>query len=379
MSMRVLTTMMTYKKVLYALFFLCVTFTSAVFASTANWMSEIPNDRIMNQLIIPGTHDSGSYAITSFSKFSLTHDDPLPMWIEEISNILPISLVRMIVAGWSKTQPYSIADQLNNGIRYLDFRVCHDTDSHLYLCHALLSVRLNHALHQIQTFISQNPSEIILLDINHIYNINNSNDEAQLISLIQGYLGNIAVPNSYHANDTIGTIRQSNRNVIILMNTDQPVTDPALQKFVSTMLWHESNIDSPWPNVSTTSALKSILDTQMAARAKIYASANNFFVLQVIKTENTDQVIDGIVNAWQYPNTIKRYEISVNQAFNNWLNGYIDLYGQQPMNIVIHDWFDHTWNLIPLAIQYDTQSLSYQSQPRHHDEKLDELSAWYQR
>src|SRR3989338_6650221 len=98
-------------------------FASIACASNNNWMQVIPNDRIFNQLIIPGTHDSGTYGIQSQSPFAFTPDDPLPLWIEAISNILPESLVRPIVASWSKTQVYSIADQLNQGIRYLYFRV----------------------------------------------------------------------------------------------------------------------------------------------------------------------------------------------------------------------------------------------------------------
>ena len=359
--------------------FIFIIFSVNIFADNNNWMSQIPNDRILNQLIIPGTHNSGSYNITGFSQFSLSSDNPLPIWIEEISNILPISLVRTIVAGWSKTQPYPITDQLNNGVRYLDFRVC-NFQSHLYLCHALISVRLKDTLQQIQTFVQNNPSEIILLDINHIYNVNNSADETQLVQLLQSYLGNIAIPNSYHTSDTMGTLRQSQRNVIILMDTNQPISDSNASQFSTQYLWHQSNINSPWPNVSDIPDLKNSLDTEVAFRAKTYASSNHFFVLQMIQTEGTDQVIDGILDPLQYPSTIQNYETPLNVVLNNWLNNDITTYGQPAINIVMQDWFTNQSPVVPLAIQYDTQSLASNNQLQNSDlnAKLAALRHWAQ-
>lgn len=357
--------------------FVSIIFSVSVFADDTNWMSQIPDNRILNQLIIPGTHNSGSYDITSTSKFSLSDNNPLPTWIEQISNILPASLVRTIVAGWSKTQPYSITDQLNNGVRYLDFRVC-DFESHLYLCHTLISARLKDTLQQIQTFVQNHPSEIILLDINHIYNVNNSADETQLVQLLQQYLGNIAVPNTYHTTDTIGTLRQSQRNVIIFMDTDQTINDPTALQFSTQYLWHERNINSPWPNVSDIGDLKNILDSEVACRAKTYMSTNNFFVLQAIKTENTSAVINGIINPQEYPNSIQTYETALNGILNSWLSTDISTYGQRAINIVIQDWLMNPNPVVALAVKYDTQPIANN---RLKDDamnaKLAELKKWY--
>jgi len=182
--------------------------TSVIFANstTTDWMSHIPSDRKLNQLIIPGTHDSGTYAITSVSHFSISDPGPLPTWLEKISNILPVSIIRPIIAGWSKTQPYSIADQLNNGIRYLDFRVCYNS-SDFYLCHTMLGDSVATALKDIQTFAKVHPSEIIIIDFNHLYGIDDSAIATQFLQLLKNNLETIAIPNIYNASNTIGQIR----------------------------------------------------------------------------------------------------------------------------------------------------------------------------
>lgn len=371
--------MQTIKKINTIIYTLTCLFFSypAAYADNANWMSQIPNDRIFNQLIIPGTHNSATASIQPQSPFSLSGDDPLPAWIEEISNILPISIVRPIVAGWSKTQPYSIKKQLNNGIRYLDFRVCY-FQSHLYTCHALISNRLKKSLHQLQTFIHNNPSEIVIVDINHIYNVNSSDTETQLIQLLQNSLGDIAIPNTHQLSETIGSLRASKRNVIILMNLTQPINDPTAAEFAKHDIFAESNINSPWPNVTTVNDLKNKLDPEVAFRASSVSSSTSLFVLQMIQTESATQIIDGVLNPAQYPNRIQPYEAPVNALLSTWLNNYIASDGANALNIVIQDWFTKDSPIVPLAIQYDSQAISpsLKNNSALH-EKLLALQAWY--
>lgn len=77
-----------------------------------NWMSNLPHALRSNvpviNLAIPGSHDSGSYGISRKAKLA-------PDAEEILKRIYPF--VPCIVQRWSKTQKYSIADQLVNGIR----------------------------------------------------------------------------------------------------------------------------------------------------------------------------------------------------------------------------------------------------------------------
>lgn len=77
-----------------------------------NWMGNLPpmlRERVpVINLAIPGSHDSGSYGINRKSKLA-------PDAEEVVQKIFPF--VPCVVRRWSKTQKYSILDQLNNGIR----------------------------------------------------------------------------------------------------------------------------------------------------------------------------------------------------------------------------------------------------------------------
>jgi len=367
---------MTRHKIITTAWVILLVISCSAFSNHANWMSAIPSDRILNQLIIPGTHDSGTATIKPQSPFSLSADAPMPLWFQIISNILPRSIVRPIVAGWSKTQSLSIQSQLKEGVRYLDFRICLYPDQQFYFCHALIGSTFGAGLASIQHFIKNHPSEIILLDINHIYNVKNAAQETHLIQMLQLFLGDIAIPNTYRPNDTIGKIHQSLRNVIILMDVNQPITDPIAAQFAARYLWHESKINSPWPNVSNMNALKNKLDAEIAFRAQTVSSATNFFVLQAIQTENTNQVINGILDPKQFPTTIQWYAYPVNIGLTRFLNAEIAIYKQSAINIVIADWLTKQSDLINFAIQYDTQAQIHRQHSTSR-EKWAALKNWY--
>jgi len=160
------------------------------------------------------------------------------------------------------------------------------------------------------------------------------------------------------------------------MDASESILTPELQQFASTYLWHESNINSPWPNASNATDLKNILDTEVTFRAKTISTATNLFVLQAIKTENANQVIDGIIAPSKYPNNINNYETSVNQTLGNWLNSYVTKDGKAAVNIVIQDWFTAQSQLVPIAIQYDNESIHYQK-INNDTAKLNQLQKWY--
>ncbi|KAF7264036.1 hypothetical protein GWI33_000737, partial [Rhynchophorus ferrugineus] len=87
-----------------------------------NWMEFLP-DAIksvpINYLAIPGTHDSFTSDITKDSEVSPDGEDILKQleWL---------SIVKVVMANWSKTQAYDVTAQLQAGIRFFDLRVCNN-------------------------------------------------------------------------------------------------------------------------------------------------------------------------------------------------------------------------------------------------------------
>jgi hypothetical protein len=75
-------------------------------------------------------------------------------------------------------------------------------------------------------------------------------------------------------------------------------------------------------------------------------------VLQFIKTETPQQIIEGILHT-DKAHDIQSYESNVNLHMMEWLNQFIMTYGYLNVNIVIQDWFDSNSQLVELAKKYD--------------------------
>ena len=109
---------------------------------TRNWMAEISDDKLLSDLSIPGTHDSGS---------------------KNIGNTR------------ARTQNFTIEEQLDDGIRFLDIRLRWkgsfgyngQIKHNLGLFHGDndCGVSFDQVLDWIKTFLSYHPNEVILMSI----------------------------------------------------------------------------------------------------------------------------------------------------------------------------------------------------------------------
>ncbi len=135
-----------------------------------NWMSGIKDNTSLSDISIPGTHDSGT------------------------------KLVDGIYGAWATTQPLTITEQLNIGIRYFDLRLEHTTDVNYNarIVHGSITcyneqggyLTLYEVLEDMYSFLASNPSETVIVsvkqdagdDINAL-----ANDVNTLINLKSNY------------------------------------------------------------------------------------------------------------------------------------------------------------------------------------------------
>lgn len=172
-----------------------------------NWMTELYNvivpgagapgalgintafgDRLLNQLVIPGTHDAGCY---------LAHNNP--------------------ASYMSQTQDLTIAQQLDHGIRYFDLRPSGywsvtqwSWEYWTYHGPAYFGGRLDTAagiLQEIAQFMHDHRAdqELVILNFSH-YRFFNQNTHTDFINLIQDYLWDFLVPHTQNGINIGATI-----------------------------------------------------------------------------------------------------------------------------------------------------------------------------
>lgn len=105
----------------------------------SNWMAEMRDERLLSELVIPGTHDSGSYD-------------------------------QMGGGDIGETQDWNISQQLENGIRFLDVRISNAHFSNYYpfeIRHGFtfLGNFQTLVLNPVNDFLASHPGEVVIMSV----------------------------------------------------------------------------------------------------------------------------------------------------------------------------------------------------------------------
>ncbi|MBL8299374.1 MAG: hypothetical protein JNN30_13630 [Rhodanobacteraceae bacterium] len=288
-----------------------------------HWMQDYDariSQRTLASLVLPGTHDSGTYAIAFDS--TIANDGNVPTWVNFAYGLPVIGrTVTEVIASWAKTQALTIGEQLNAGIRFFDLRVL-ESGGEYYMVHTLFSANLNDALSDIAAFLRTNTKEIIILDFQHIYDVANQDD---LFDKINFFLGPwLAARPTFSTTSRVADLWACAARVIVLYE-DQPTVNRHPQ------LWSRALIRSEWPNTA------SLTDLQTKLRAELNRPnpSANFLVLQGILTPDGSTIAKGLMPG--FPGSMAALAPSVTPTVTEWIQQWAN--NNPAPNIVIADWF----------------------------------------
>jgi hypothetical protein len=290
-------------------------------------LSDQIGNRMLRQIVLPGTHDSGTYSITPDSPFGMDETGI----VKQLEKLVPLKIVKQTMANWSKAQFYDFSGQLKTGIRYLDLRVQFD-NGQFNLVHGLVGASLNDLLTQVSDFINQEQSkqEVVLLDFNHFYNMDTANHNT-LVTELQNRFGSLLAPYSLGTNVTVNELLNGRYQLIAYYDNAEMVAQYPF-------LWPGSAINSPWPNVQTTEALKSALDKELPNTGDV------FFVLQGILTPDTSTILNSIKGGTA---SLAEWASEVNPQLVKWIQ---DDWKDDNLNIIIADFVTEDDSLVNTII-----------------------------
>lgn len=196
--------------------------------------------KFLDDLVFPGTHDSGTSQVTF---------DWLPQPSNSLSKIQHYScgLLDKKITKWTKTQSLSISDQLRLGCRYFDldisvFGLNNFWTSHTFACHPLQDIFL-----EVMTFLVENPLEFVILDFSLAFDRQelNFNPIPALGELINQYLSSWMSPISPW-NVPLENLRRRNHRLIVV--TDSPDLQSRLPGVELSSRWSNTWIDTSDPD-----------------------------------------------------------------------------------------------------------------------------------
>lgn len=252
-----------------------------------------------------------------------------------------------VVRRWGKTQNLNITQQLIAGIRYFDFRVAvHPQTNEFRLVHGLYGGLVSHALRDINTFLMDNPREIVILDFNHFYNMSSS-DHQKLLSEILTRFGHVIPPRPFSPgsyglwNMTLQNLWSSPYRVI-------PIYHHALVD-VFPNVWPREFIESPWCNTSNVNSLINFLDNNYKNRHRQHN--DTFYNWQGILSPSAKDI------ALHPASTLESHMAAkATPAMVNWLqSGTVP--GPREINICTAD-FVEKYDFIPTVIELNKR-ISY--------------------
>jgi hypothetical protein len=131
-------------------------------------------DRTLPTVVLPGTHNSGTYWLEEFAPPGCIFDPTLKSYEKKCPSgkcseeglDVYCGTVCMVSGWWARTQSQSIYDQLSGGVRYFELRFAkHDGKFLIY--HTLLGPDSEEIFSDVRRFIDEpgHQKEIIILDI----------------------------------------------------------------------------------------------------------------------------------------------------------------------------------------------------------------------
>lgn len=158
-----------------------------------NWMTtyyDSIKDKLLKDIAIPGTHDSGTAAIPD--KGAEWSSDGrgvnIPFTEKDESFSVP----------WSKTQDLTIKEQLDIGVRFFDFRVSVEEEEELYLSHGLRGEKLSDALTAVKKFCQKYPKELVIIKVKGFSDkkCKESDGNQLIVTEFEGQLGDLLISKS---------------------------------------------------------------------------------------------------------------------------------------------------------------------------------------
>lgn len=279
-------------------------------SSTAEWMTEMKADLAhipLNKLVLPGSHDSGTFAITAHSAYA--NDEPSLNKLSGLPSWLGGDLATKIISLWARTQVADWTTQLEAGARYLDIRVC-NMGSELMICHGLQAGKVYDMIDAVAAFHRAHPGEIIIVDFNHFYGMDDTQHTA-LIQKIQTAFGDSMAQKSSLRIDS--PAQSFSDSPLLISYSDEAYAS----KFP---FLYNNIIYGPWADTPSISELRAFLVDAIRKRPK-----DQIFKLQGIRTETARVVVDGLLEPGSHPTSLVRLEQVTSMDFVSWVrNSWAD-------------------------------------------------------
>lgn len=253
-----------------------------------DWMGSLPDAvkrKRLHKLVLLGTHDSCAYVVNYLNPI------PTQNKLHRVLGILAkrIGSIGSFLSGWTRTQYFTIQEQLEMGVRSFDFRISyHSKDGQIYLTHTYNCTPLKDALDQLEDFLKTHPGEVIIIhsksDWEHREGMKAIQSQ-QYIDMVNEHLGNFLCPpvKSLDESMRLDLMVQEGRRVVFSYEGAGDTN--------CTFSWDTNLFNSTWNNTSDIKKKKAGLDKTIDSYKRKQETVN---ALLFTLTPQTKDIVHGI-------------------------------------------------------------------------------------
>lgn len=253
---------------------------------TASWMGSMQRfiaSKRLNHLLLPGAYRSGSHGIKADAE--VVDKRAVTKTMYAICKTRWVGKkIKGIWARWYRTQNYTIKEQLEAGIRYLDFEVVRKGNTY-YACNLLRGTHMQEILLDIKEFLQQHPKEILLLNFGKLHNMDSSEENKPFIQQLLKALYPFMAGNHHSPNDTVSSFWEAGYQVITFYNHS-----PSIRS--CPVLWSPHDLHTQI--VGQVSDPRFPLDTFLS-RFSSFRPDNKFRLVKAIKKPRWNHMLKGLL------------------------------------------------------------------------------------
>nr|CAG4707960.1 unnamed protein product [Naegleria fowleri] len=313
---------------------------------TVRWMADHYNElknKTLNQVLLPGTHDSLTYDINFYNnRSSLLFSNDIDSMLLKLFNLPFVSkpFMYMIMVPWANTQSCHVTQQLMHGIRYFDIRICKDErepfiQNRFKSCHNYFGSYISEVLEQVVDFLTNiSPYEFIVLDFNHFYGMN-AEDHEFFAMYIANTLNHLLIqPSQFELQTKLEHLWNTSKRIYAFYSEN------VIPKSVTNYLWNSSQIDYTWADTTNIDYLNEYNVQVLVERQQVM---HHFLNLQLVLTPGILDFVNGFTKR---PYSVLDLSYIVAQQLPKWIS---QDYNTTLLNVITCDFY-HLFNFTEIVI-----------------------------
>ncbi|CAB1322287.1 unnamed protein product, partial [Coregonus sp. 'balchen'] len=201
------------------------------------------------------SHDSFSFYIDESSPVGPEQTDAVQNFVSVFGTV-----AKKLMRKWLATQTMNFSSQLEAGVRFFDLRIStkpRDPDNELFFAHGLFSATVREGLEQISSFLSAHAREVVFLDFNHFYGVQNLHHE-KLVSMLRDVFGEKLCPVVFAQEVSLQYLWENEYQVLVFYHSPMALEVP--------FLWPGQMMPAPWANTTDPDKLIQFLQASVADR-----------------------------------------------------------------------------------------------------------------